>query len=150
MNKKETKKAAANLTAELSLKTVQELKPMAANYQVPLRNLNKSDLIAAIVEERVGLAGQAEGLERYRRKLLATRETEPTSLYLTYRDQFNAPDVFNRYLNQVKMPGVQGEHGNYVRAMLAIAVTNAFTLYCTLHGHMRLRKFVRNLGNELL
>lgn len=69
---------------------------------------------------RIGAGGQDEGIARYRSKLVATRETEKTALYLTYRSQFNAPDVFNRFFNQVKMPTVQGEHGNYVRAMLAI------------------------------
>lgn len=72
------------------------------------------------------------------------------TLYLTYRSQVNAPDVFNRFLNQVKMPTVQGEHANYVRATLAIAVANAYTLYCAMNTHVTMRDFVAQLGNELL
>lgn len=150
MNKKETKKAAKKLRAELSQKTVKELKPIASFHHVPLRNLKKADLVEAIIQEKVGAGGQDEGMARYRSKLLATRETEKTSLYLTYRSQFNAPDVFNRFLNQVKMPTVQGEHANYVRAMLAIAVANAYTLYCAMNTHVTMRDFVAQLGNELL
>lgn len=146
----ETVKASEDRRRKLNSMTAKALRGVARDAGVTAGNLTKSKLVEAIVHEEIGSALDSETMDRYRQQLLSGRTTDLPEQYLTYRTQFNAPDVFNRYVNEVKLPACRGEAGNFIKAMLAIGVVCARTLYCGVHGYIKLRDFVQMLAHELL
>ena len=65
----------------------------------------------------------------------------PTSIYPTYRHNFNVGDVLGRRLNFVELSITRSEHENILQAMIRMAVVNAREMVA-LHDFREVRQYL--------
>ena len=94
-------------------------------------------------------ANPTHRLNLFRAQLREKATHRQFSQFSTYRREFNAVDMANRRLNQIKLPVTKNERTNLLKAMIKMAVVNAYAVWCKQHGYVDQDTFVVTLATAM-